>query len=154
MVKALVWVVSSGKGATVLCRQALTADEVATSVVGHVFHQCVLHFLLSTVLCSRAVCGAGLCPAITLTIVSSACVCLRPRNLDRAVPCDVPDAGPSAPPRGRHAPAEGSAAFFRAIFILQHLVLLTLPARTNARSSLDKQGLPSAPDRTRGVVEH
>ena len=37
---------------------------------------------------------------------------------------------------------------------LVHLVLFLYPARTNTSSSLDKQGLPSGPDRTRGVVEH
>jgi hypothetical protein len=33
-------------------------------------------------------------------------------------------------------------------------VLLVLPARTNARASLDRQGLPGGPERTEGVVEH
>jgi hypothetical protein len=107
------WYRSCGQGreATVLCCQSSIADEAATSVVGHVFLLCTgaldhSAFLLSAVSCSLAVCGAGQDPAITLTVVSGACVCPRPRNLDRAMPCDVPDAGPSAPPRGRHAPAE------------------------------------------------
>ena len=35
-----------------------------------------------------------------------------------------------------------------------HLVWSSQPARTSASASLDKQGLPSGPERTRGAVEH
>ena len=38
-------------------------------------------------------------------------------------------------------------------FHVVHLVRFLWPARTNASASLDKQGLPSGPERTRGAVE-
>jgi hypothetical protein len=98
-----------------VCRRASTANETATSVAGYVFCQCARapwsrwHAMLSVVLPSWAVCGAGQCgPASTLTIVNVECACPRQRNLDQAVLCDA-DAGPSATPRERHAPAEGIA---------------------------------------------
>ena len=89
--------------------------------------------MLSAVRCRRAVCGAGQCPASRPKIASGACARPRPRNPDGVAPRGAADAGPSAPPRERHAPAEGTAASEHFISVL--IAIFQLPV-INARRAL------------------